>query len=219
MTACTPEEILERLISQRPYFHGTQAAPASWPIDRFVMDWLAGNLRPGQRTLETGSGYSTVIFAAAGTSHQAISPIAEHHGRIKDWCSGQGVDASGVEFIAAKSQDVLPNLPSKTLDLVLIDGAHAFPFPFIDFYYTAVRLTSGGVLIVDDIDIITGRILCDFLSAETGRWREIGRSGKSAIFEKLTDELIVPGDWPSQPYCKLRRGRLDRIKRFFRLGR
>jgi hypothetical protein len=48
------------------------------------------------------------------------------------------------------------------LDIVLIDGAHAFPFPFLDWYFTASALKAGGLLVIDDVQIATGTILADF---------------------------------------------------------
>jgi hypothetical protein len=39
------------------------------------------------------------------------------------------------------------------LDLVLIDGDHAFPASFIDWYYTAEQVKLGGYVIVDDTNL------------------------------------------------------------------
>jgi predicted O-methyltransferase YrrM len=85
-----------------------------------------------KRTLETGCGYSTIIFALKGMRHTVISPIFEEHQRIGEWCDANEIDLSNVEFKLGRSEDLLPALKPEPLDLVLIDGWHAFPAPFLD---------------------------------------------------------------------------------------
>jgi len=125
----------------------------------------------GRKTveMETGSGYSTIIFALKGTRHTVISPSAHEHMLIRDWSAAHDVDLSKVTFVAERSESVLPMLNGDKLDLVLIDGWHAFPVPMIDWLYTSRWLTTGGRVVVDDTRIRSCRILCDFLRAERGR--------------------------------------------------
>ena len=156
----------------------------------------------GQETLETGAGYSTIVFALCGAKHTAISPLAIEHDRIRQWCEARGVSLDNVRFVVAPSQDVLPGLGGAPLDFVLIDGDHAFPVPFIDFLYAAGRLRPGGIVMVDDTHITTGRILDDFLSSEAGRWRRLETFETSSAFERLDGDLLDPGGWMTQPFCE-----------------
>jgi predicted O-methyltransferase YrrM len=96
-----------------------------------VLDCLDITVRPGQRTLETGCGYSTIIFALKGARHTVISPVIEEHQHIREWCKANQIDLWTLEFKLAQSEDVLPALDRELLDLVLIDGWHAFPAPFL----------------------------------------------------------------------------------------
>jgi SAM-dependent methyltransferase len=153
----------------------------------------------GDRTLETGCGYSTVAFALARARHTVVSPNRAEHERIRAWCAGRGVPTETVEFIVARSQDALPAM-SGSLDFVLIDGAHALPIPLIDWYYTATRLRVGGLLMVDDTHIRSGQILRDFLRAESPRWRVVSELPRTALFEKVGEEVITDEDWWGQPY-------------------
>jgi len=73
------------------------------------------------------------------------------------------------------------------LDLVIIDGAHEFPMPCIDFAYTVEAIKKGGRLVVDDIKIPSVAILANFLYKETTRWKPIYGHDKTIIFEKLAD--------------------------------
>lgn len=103
-------------------------------------------------------------------------------------------------LILGHSQAVLPAQEEEALDFVLIDGAHAFPLPLIDWYYTARRLRLGGLMMVDDTHIRSGKILTDFLESEVDRWRLAERRPSLAMFEKVGEPTIPAGDWPEQPY-------------------
>lgn len=189
---------LEKILSERPNFHGADGT-ANWQIDRNLIDWLAANTKPGMTTLETGAGYSTVVFALCGAKHTAISPAPKEHQRIAEWCQTHDIPTDRITFIDKGSEAVLPALEPDPLDIVLIDGRHAFPAPFIDWYYTANRLNVGGHVIVDDIHLRACRILSDFLAAEKGRWKLKQRFLTVAIYEKVAEDIHVR-NWSFQPW-------------------
>ncbi len=201
--------MLQRLLTERPKFHaeynvdGVIAAEAfSFAIGEDMLEWILGHVEPGWRTLETGCGYSTVSFAIAGSEHTTISPYSPEHDSIKKWCAENGIDTSRIQFIAAESEMVMQSLSDSPLDLVLIDGKHAFPVPFIDWFYTADRVKKGGYMIVDDTHLITGTILRDFLHKEIGRWELDYKTNKTAVFQKTTEESVIKGVWwRQQPFC------------------
>lgn len=168
-----------------------------------VLAFIVERVRPGDRTLETGSGYSTIAFALAGAEHTAVSPVPWEHERIRRWCDERHISLTGVRLVEGFSQDVLPGLGNEPLDFALIDGDHSFPTVFVDFYYSAVRLRRGGLLVVDDTHIRTADILSRFLASESkaGRWRLERRFPTTVAFMKLTETLIELGGWASQPYC------------------
>jgi hypothetical protein len=82
---------------------------------------------------------------------------------------------------------------------VLIDGSHAFPAPFVDWCYTAESLKVGGVVVVDDLRLVTARILADFLRADE-RWHEVRRDGRFAAYRKRTPPLRDDRDWLGQAW-------------------
>ena len=194
------EELLKKkLFTERPSFHGRTSAIRNWKLADDVLHWLDKNVRRNQRTLETGCGYSTIIFALKGTRHTVISPIFEEHQRIREWCDAHEIDLSNVEFKLGRSEDLLLALKPEPLDLVLIDGWHAFPAPFLDWFFTAKRLVINGYVLVDDTQLKTPRILRDFLEAEQGRWELVTRFKRTDIFRKISLDVFI-GDWPTQPY-------------------
>lgn len=156
-------------------------------------------------TLETGAGMSTIVFAMKGARHIAITPEAEEIERIKAHCEVSGIDAAAITFVCEPSEHALPSLRTEPLDLVVIDGRHGFPAPFIDFFYTAAQLKIGGHLIVDDVQLSPCRYMRDLL-AEQPQWRLVRElEHRSAIFEKLADgsEWL---DWSEQPYVQRNSG-------------
>lgn len=154
---------------------------------------------PGQRTLETGSGLSTITFALRGARHTCVVPDAGETERIIDYCRQHGIDTSGLRFEVGFSERVLPALELEPLDLVLVDGSHSFPQVFVDWFYTQSALKVGGTLIVDDVHIWTGRVLRDFLRPEPA-WELVERwAGRTVAFRKV-GEFDAGADWADQPY-------------------
>jgi predicted O-methyltransferase YrrM len=197
---------LNRLIDEKPIFHGRKnAGTQQYAISDEVLKWMYGNLESGSITLETGCGYSTIVFALISAHHTVISPFPQEHDLIKNWCEAHDIKIGNIEFIAAPSQEVIHSLGKKgDLDMVLIDGDHAFPAPFIDWYYTADRIKCGGYVIVDDTQLITGKILRDFLLAESieKRWESAKIMGKTAVFKRMSSSPVARDiPWIHQPYC------------------
>jgi hypothetical protein len=198
------QEVIAKLFAQQPSFHGeVSAGSANYAITRDVCRWIGENVPENARTLETGCGYSTMSFLVRSGAHSVYSPFSGEHDLIKSWCSEQGIPTDHVTFVAQPSQQALPNRQRAPLDVVLIDGDHAFPAPFIDWYYLADDLVPGGMLLVDDTHLTTGRILKDFLMSERTRWRLERELGKTAVFRRVTPDPVALGmSWEQQPFVQ-----------------
>jgi predicted O-methyltransferase YrrM len=191
-------ETVEQLIAQRPHFHAwPDGKPANWSVAPDVLRFIRQNLVPGMRTLETGAGQSTVVFAMAGTEHICITPDRNQAERIRAYCAEHGIE-NPVTFIHESSDVALAagrGIP-ETLDFVLIDGAHRFPFPILDWHYTERRLGVGGFVVVDDYPMPSVRILYDFLAGED-EWELIKRFQRTAFFRRKRETVNV-WDWADQ---------------------
>jgi predicted O-methyltransferase YrrM len=192
---------IEQLIAEKPLLHSDEnGLPVDYSINTNVLRALNNYLKPGMVTLETGSGHTTVVFANIGTQHISISPYADEQSRIQQYLERKSLGAS-VIFLNGSSDQILPTtqLPI-SLDFVLIDGAHRFPFAFIDFHYTAERIPVGGFLCVDDVHMPSVKILYNFLKIEK-EWELVQRI-KNTVFFKRIAPTIIYSDWQGQEINK-----------------
>jgi predicted O-methyltransferase YrrM len=206
-----PEDLYALLMRERPKLHGahdgttlTDAAVWDWSLHPSVLDWIMRHLHPGLRTLETGCGYSTIVFALWACRHQSVSPFPEEHRSINDWCRAHGASVETVSYRTGPSQLVLPALNATPLDLVLIDGDHAVPLPLIDFFYTADRLVEDGWLLVDDVQLRSVQQLSAFLDTETPRWAFVEQVERTRIYRKRVAGRVTGLLWREQPFCATR---------------
>jgi Methyltransferase domain len=184
--------LTERLRASPPGIHG--AGDEYWGLAWPALEWLESELREGMTTLETGSGASTMVFAGAGTEHVAVTPDANEETRIRAACSELGVSSDRVSFEVGFSHDVLPRLPDRPLDLVLLDGAHGFPYPILDWWYVAPHVKVGGRILLDDAYLPPVTAVLDH-ARESSAWAVEGAVGyRTVVVRKLKGEL-PPFDW------------------------
>jgi predicted O-methyltransferase YrrM len=175
-----------------------------WQIAPEVLELIDASVGPESHTLETGAGVSTALFALKGCAHTCVVPWTSERDRLQAWGAQTGVSFDRVTFECEPSERVLPRLDSQPLDLVLIDGGHGFPTPFIDFFYAGRRLRRGGLLVVDDTQIWTGRVLHSFLKEQPG-W-EVAEElrMRSTVFRRTEEPGASLQEWNEQPYVKRR---------------
>jgi cyclopropane fatty-acyl-phospholipid synthase-like methyltransferase len=201
---------LQTIISDPPKLHEENGQLISdWRIDNTTCFQLNGRLKPGLRTLETGAGLSTIIFAANGCQHTCITPSEAQVDRIQDYCRSANIDTSIVEFIVAKSSDVIHQLPRSEFDLILIDGCHGFPSIFVDFYYAAKLLKIGGTLIIDDMHIYTCQLAARFAQSDPG-WNVEKKTTRVAFATKVSD--TIDKEWSHQQFV-VRRSSVSKLAR------
>jgi predicted O-methyltransferase YrrM len=188
---------VERLVEDKPVFHsgGTRI----WNAMPATLELIARHVGAGDRTVETGAGASTVVFAAAGAVHYAISPFGDEHQRIAEYCADLGVSPDGVTFVEGPSDRALPALlDGPRFDLAFIDGMHSFPAPVVDFHYVEQLLRPGGVLLLDDVPIPAVAVAFRFMrSSPDWSFVEIV-DDRAAVFRKLAD-ADTEDNWRRQP--------------------
>ena len=144
--------------------HGEGAALRDRVID-------AGALR----TFETGLGFAVstlhicegLLANGPGACHVAMDPFQSRAAPTAGTTyAGVGLRtleeagvASLVEFYEEESQTVLPRLlrEGRIFDLAFIDGSHRFEAVFLDLVYAARLVPEGGVVFVDDTQLLPVR--------------------------------------------------------------
>ena len=195
------DALLAELAFEPGLFHRGPTGEALWRgITEEPLRALSRSLSPGIRTLETGCGGTTVVFAGAGTRHTVITPSRAEERRVRALCASHSISLDTVDFRIGSSDAVLPGW-TDPLDVVLIDGAHRFPFPIIDWHYSASKLKVGGHLWLDDIAIPAVYRLLEFLESEH-EWQLVAiHDDKVAQFNKIAqpaDNSTL--DWELQRY-------------------
>ena len=182
-------ELTNALRREPPGLHagGTEYWGLAWE----ALEWLEREMRPGMATLETGSGASTLVFAASGAVHEAVTPASDEEQRFRAEAERRGIDPSSVTFRIGLSHEVLPALDPRPLDLVLIDGAHGFPFPVLDWWLVHDRIKVGGALLVDDAYIPAVNALVSNLRQMRGWEFEGAPGGRTAVFRRVAPDSPI----------------------------
>jgi hypothetical protein len=117
---------LAELNSRVPKLHADRSI--TWAIHSRLAEFFDEHVTPDSVTLETGSGYSTlVILRKRVTRHIAIAPDTKEFEAIREFCARNEIPTASLETLAARSQEWLPAASLPALNLVLVDGDHAFP--------------------------------------------------------------------------------------------
>jgi len=176
--------------------HTTGFDRACHVVSKEVLRYLASIIKPNNVTLETGGGYSTVVFAACSLKHICVNPDITANEMIRSFLQKHGYACEHLEFIEDSSDKGLPtlNLEDK-VNVALIDGNHSFPFPIIDWHYIDCFLKRGSKILIDDTHINSVKILSDFLLSESS-YKYVTTIGKCTVFEKINDTRVI--GWAGQ---------------------
>jgi hypothetical protein len=201
--------LTRRILDSPPVVHPDAPNKSVWSTEDSCYEFMATQVRPGCRTLETGAGVSTVLFAAWGCQHLAIVPYPDEAKLIREYCSEIAVDTSSLTFDVRASEVALPDLVKSrpaALDLVFIDGAHSFPIPTIDWFYGAGLLRKGGVVVFDDVQLPAVAALLDSyldcddrwqtIDATSSKWRAYKRLSSGSLSEHESQQEFYAGRRP-----------------------
>jgi precorrin-6B methylase 2 len=152
---------------------------------------------PFRVTAETGCGGSTIVLSQTSDRHTAFAiegadrTITELRGRA-------GLRKERVVFVEGETKDTLPGYRFEDkLDLVLLDGPHAYPLPQIEFAYLFPHIRQGGWLVLDDLQIPSVYELFGFLRKEPSvALEEV--AVRTAFFRRTGAVEAGPDGWPLQ---------------------
>lgn len=210
--------LLAELFADPPLVH---TAPADgsrthvWHTEPSCYHFMADLVAPSSRTLETGCGISTAMFAGLGAQHTAIFGSQGEADALNAWLARKGIPVDRLTLLLGYSSVVLPTL-TETVDLFLIDGGHGFPMPILDWFYGAALLRRGGTLVVDDARLPAVDVLLGFLDADP-RWQRIGQGDQWRAYRRESEGPLGE-EWVDQRFWRTPRepSVLDRARRKLR---
>jgi precorrin-6B methylase 2 len=174
---------------------------------------------PFRSTAETGCGGSTIVLSHASDRHTAFA-IDGKDRTITELRKQSDLRTEKVTFVEGETKDTLPQYQfAGELDLVLLDGPHAYPLPQIEFSYLFPWIRLGGWLVVDDIQIPSVYEMFDFLRKESSVVLE-DVVVRTAFFRRAGAVEHSPDGWALQGINRhtiLRYSWRDRLRRM--LGR
>jgi hypothetical protein len=191
------------------------------PWDAMSPAALSGILRRGpfRSSAETGCGGSTSVLSHASDRHIAFAIEGEDR-TITELRRQSDLRAWNVIFVEGETRSTLPRYDFEgELDLVLLDGPHAYPMPQIEFAYIYPRIRTGGWLVIDDIQIPSVHELFRFLQKESSVVLE-EVAVRTAFFRRVSATGCGPDGWALQGMNRhtiLRYSWRDRLRRL--LGR
>jgi hypothetical protein len=159
------------------------------------------------RSAETGTGKTTLLFSHLSDHHTVFTiDDSGSTGSLSAVRGSEVLHADSVEFVIGPTQQTVPHFQFENLlQLVLLDGPHAFPFPELEYYFFYPHIETGGFLIVDDIHIPMLHHLYRFL-CEDPMFQLLSTIETTAVFVRTSAPTFNPiGDgWWQQPYNSTR---------------
>ena len=174
----TNAEVLQQVLEARATLHtaGAISPGALTAIARYAGARLIRN------SVETGCGATTLLLSHLSRNHKVFA--LDIGNSVSSVRRSSMLQAEVVTFIEGPSQRKLPSHRfSQKLQLALIDGPHAYPFPDLEYYFLYSHLDRGALLILDDIQIRSVHNLFQFLRSDSMfRLEEVVRS--TAFFSR-----------------------------------
>jgi hypothetical protein len=199
----TPDEVVAEASRMPADWHGAGSLTGD------VLAAIARHAaeRPVKRSVETGTGKSTLVLSHCSEAHTVFAQDDRGHGdslmRVQESAL---LRRAAVTFVVGPTQRTLATHQfDAPLDLIMLDGPHGYPFPELEYYFLYQHLAEGGLLIVDDIHIPTVFNLFAFLREDVMyRLLEIVRT--TAFFVRTSAPLFDPlaDGWWLQKYNERR---------------
>lgn len=150
--------------------------------------------------METGCGKTTLLFSHLSTSHLVFArDIGRSISQTKD---SPLLKAENVTFVEGPTQVTLPNYSfTHKVQIALLDGPHGYPFPDLEYYYFYPLIATGGLLLVDDIQIPSIGRMFDIIKADE-MFNLLDVVGNMAILRRSEAPLVDPqsDSWWLQGY-------------------
>lgn len=171
-----------------------------------VIERLPGS--PFRYTMETGCGKSTILLSNISEHHVVFCIDDRERGKASSINYFLNCPHSRpVDTVFGPTQVTLPAYKFEVpINLALLDGPHAFPFPELEYYHVYPHLAEGAYLIIDDLPIPSiGAFFSMIREDEMFELVDIA-NGQTGILRRTAAPTFDPfGDgWARQRYNRRR---------------
>jgi len=196
-------QLIEEVAALPGDWHDSGTLPSQ--VIRRIATLVSERFRNGlSASAETGCGKSTLLLSRLSHRHFCFTvTLGDSVAKVR---AHPALNRDTVEFIFGPSQLTLRHHEWKhKLDFALIDGAHGYPFPELDYYFIYPQLKPGAILVIDDIHIPTVTNLYHVLR-EDAMYELVAVELFTAFFVRTSAPLFDPtGDgWYLQRYNQAR---------------
>lgn len=156
-------EVLTAILKIAPALHSAGSCSAA------VIQALARHAakRSIRRSAETGCGATTLLLSHLSENHTVFA-LDAGTGSVVNVQQSPLLRREVVTFVEGPSQLTVPRHQfADSLQLVLLDGPHAYPFPDLEYYFLYPHLEPGALLVLDDIQIRSINGLFQFLRRDS----------------------------------------------------
>jgi hypothetical protein len=191
-----------------PIISAISNLPADWhaagSVSPAVLDGIVrhgGHLEAIHHSAETGAGKTTLLFSHLSSDHLVFATDAGN-GSVTNVKSSPLLRSDVVTFVEGPTQTTLPHHRFiHPLQIVLLDGPHGYPFPDLEYYYFYPVIQTGGLLIIDDIQIPTVGRMFDIIKVDD-MFRVLDVIENTAFLQRTNAPLVSPtsDSWWLQGY-------------------
>jgi hypothetical protein len=146
-----------------------------------------------RHSVETGTGKTTLLLSHLSPGHTVFTKDDEGDGdslaRVR---ASPLLVPDSVEFVIGPTQKtILQRVFTAPIQLALLDGPHAYPFPDLEYWAVYPHLETGAILVIDDLQIPTIANLCEFLRVDR-MYDLVEVVDKTAFFRRTSASAIDP---------------------------
>jgi hypothetical protein len=152
-----------------------------------------------EHSLETGVGRSTLLLSNISHQHTVFTVPDDS---LQATLASPLLRRESVTVVKGPTQVTLPRHKFEhEIDLALLDGPHAYPFPDLEYYYVYPHLSTGALLVLDDIHIPTVNHLFRFVS-EDSMFEVVDLVGTTAFLRRTSAPCFPTHEdgWETQRY-------------------
>jgi hypothetical protein len=197
------KEILAAICALPNDWHG--AGTVSDAVLVAMANRCAGRLT---HSVETGTGRTTLLMSHLSRDHTVFTKQDRGDGNSLDLVRASSLLApDAVRFIEGPTQLTVPRYAfAEQFEFAMLDGPHGFPFPYVEYCYIYPHIASGGLLVVDDVQIRTIGVMVDILRQDS-MWRFLEVVGQTAFLQRTNAPTVDPLDdgWWLQGYNRPKR--------------